>query len=323
MQPEVLTWRQLCQRCGSPAKARRVLAEQAWWRVLRNAYVDSAHPDDAQTRAAAARAVLPADAVLSHRSALWVLGLDVLPPVQLLDVTVPRGRHLEPRRGLRAHAASLPDEDVCDLAGLAFVSAARAVVDVARQEPLVEAVAIGDAALRAGACTIEQVAQCLAGAAGLRGVVNARLVLPQLEPRSESLMESRLRMKVVLGGLPRPQAQHDVYDDDGNHCGRGDLHLEGVLLEYDGREERLKKERFNSDRRRRARLSDVGMELREFTGYDVYRRTDEDVCREILRAIAQAAHRDRSRLRTGPDTLRAPRLRPLPTRAELALSRAA
>jgi hypothetical protein len=194
---------------------------------------------------------------------------------------------------------------------------------VARSDPLVEAVAFGDAVLRSGAATLEQLEESLDRAVGLRGVRAARRVVPHLEPRSESLMESRLRMKAVLGGLPRPDAQFDMYDDNGQHCGRGDLHLEGLIIEYDGREERLKKSRFNSDRRRRSRISDLGFEIREFTGADVYQRTDADVCAEIRRGIAQAARRDRSRYRTGRDTLRPPQRRPLPTLAELSQEDAA
>lgn len=316
MHIEVLTWQELVRRLGGLAPARRALAEGAWWRVLRNAYVDSLNADLPQTRLAAAKRVLPAGVALSHRGALWALGLDVLEVDQTLDVTVGRGRHLEARPGLRPHTAALPDRELCERDGVLIVSAARAFVDVARRESLVEAVAIGDAVLRSGAATSGQLELTMADAAGLRRVVAARLVLPHLEPRSESLMESRLRMKLVLGGLPRPEAQFDVYDDRGMHCGRGDLHLDGVVLEYDGREERLSKSRFNSDRRRRGRISDVGFEMREFTGADVYQRTDEDVCAEVRRAIAQAAPRDRSRFRSGPDTLRAPRLRPLPTLAD-------
>ena len=318
---EVLTWPELVRRLDGPSPARRALAEGTWWRVLRNAYVDSVHADVPQTRLAAARAVLPAGVALSHRSALWSLGLDVLDADQVLDITVPRGRHLEPRPGLRPHTAALPDHELCERAGLLIVSAARAFVDVARRESLVEAVAVGDAVLRSGAATSEQLEISMAGATGLRRVVAARRVLPHLESRSESLMESRLRMKLVLGGLPRPEAQFDVYDDRGVHCGRGDLRIDGVLLEYDGREARLKKSRFISDRRRRSRISDVGFEIREFTATDVYQRTDADVCAEVQRALAQAAPRDRSRFRTGPDTLRPPRLRPLPTLADRAAAR--
>jgi hypothetical protein len=314
---EVLAWQQLVVRAGSAGLARRWIKDGLWWRVLRNAYVEHIHPDGPATRLAAVRVALPPSVALSHRAVLWALGVDVLARSELLDVTAAPGHRVARRPGLYPHTAALPDEELVEVDGLLMVSAARSFVDVARADTLVEAVAYGDAVLRSGAATLDQLEDCLDRAGGLRGVVGARLVMPYLEPRSESLMESRLRMKVVLGGLPQPDAQFDMYDDTGEHCGRGDLHLEGVILEYDGRAERLEKGKFNSDRRRRSRISDVGFEIREFTSADVYGRTDAGICAEILRAIAQAARRDRSRFRKGPDTLRAPRLRPLPTVAEI------
>lgn len=265
-------------------------------------------------RLAALRSVLPPDLAISHRTALWLRGIDVLGP--FLDITAPRGRRLESRPELAPRSAALPGEDLCEVDGLLMVSAARAVVDVARTEPLIEAVAVADAVLRAGAATQDQLLDVLERSHGLRGVIAARAVMPQLELRSESLMESRFRMRLVLGEVPRPEAQLDVYDDDG-HIGRVDLHLRGVVLEYDGRAERLEKAVFVSERRRQTRLAQTGLEIRRFTSHDYYLRPAAAVCGEVMRAVAQAAGRDRSRVRSGPDTLRAPRLRPLPTLADL------
>ena len=206
------------------------------------------------------------------------------------------------------------------LGGAPVTSAARALVDVARASSLVEAVAVGDAVLRSGAADLSDVLAVLESSAGLRGVRVARAVVPHLEPRSESLMESRLRMRLVLGGVPRPEAQLDVYDADG-HVGRVDFHLDGVVLEYDGRESRLDRAVFVAERRRQTRLAETGLELRRFTAADYYVRPAAAVCGEVLRAVAQAAGRDRSRLQTGPDTLRRPRLARLPTVAEQRLKR--
>ncbi|MDX6199885.1 MAG: hypothetical protein QOJ79_3036 [Actinomycetota bacterium] len=314
----MLSWRELVKRTSSRRLADAALVEGSWWRVLRDAYVEWCHEDTPAVRAAALRKVLPRDVALSGRAALWVLGVDVLPLSGELDVTVPRGRHLQARPRIRAHIAALPDAELCEVNGLLVVSASRAFVDVARRELLTEAVAFGDAVLRSGAATLELIDSSLARAAGLRNVRAARAVVPHLEPRSESLMESRLRMKLVLGGLARPQAQFDMYDEQGAHAGRGDLHLDGVVLEYDGREERLKKSKFNADRRRRSRISELGLEIREFTAADVYTRSDLSVCAEVRRAIVVAHGRDRSRLRAGSDTLPRPRLQPVPTRADAA-----
>ncbi|MBK5306776.1 MAG: hypothetical protein JJD92_08840 [Frankiaceae bacterium] len=317
MDIEVLTWRELVKKVGSRRLADNALVEGLWWRVLRDAYVEWFHDDTPAVRVSALRKVLPPDVALSGRAALWALGVDVLSKTGELDVTSPRGRHLERRPGVVPHIAALPDSELCEANGLLLVSAARAFVDVARRESLTEAVAFGDAVLRSGAGTLDQFRESLDSARGLRNVTAARAVVPHLEPRSESLMESRLRMKLVLGGLPRPEAQFDMYDEHGVHAGRGDLHIDGVVLEYDGREERLKKSRFNADRRRRSRIAELGLEIREFTAADVYVRSSVSLCAEVLRAIQVAKGRDRRRLCSGRDTLPAPRLRPLMTRADV------
>lgn len=320
MEIEVLTRAELVRRCGSPDKARQQVRLGVWRRVVRNAYVDGVWGDSPEVRLAVLRKLLPEDVAVSHRTALWLLGRDVLG--DKLDVTVGRGRHLASWPGVRMHIAALPDVEVVELDGLLRTSVARSVVDVARSESLVEAVAFGDEALRSGAATADLIAASLDVAHGLRGVVAARRVLPLLNGRSESPMESRLRMGFVLGGVEGLDVQYDVYDDDG-HAGRSDMHLDGVLVEYDGREERLNKPVFTAERRRQNRLADTTLQLRRFTAPDYYRSTPAQLAAVLRRAVAAANGRDRLRVRSGPDTLRPPALMPLPTRAELSARRAA
>lgn len=317
MQFEVVRWTELVRRLGSPAKARAAVDSGAWRRVVRDAYVPDDVPDGPAVRVEALQLVLPPHVALSHRTAVWALGVDVLARDRdgrdLLDVTAPRGLHLEPRPGLRVHSALLPDEELCEVGGLLLVSAARAFVDVARSDTLIEAVAFGDAVLRSGAGTLSQFDEALHRAGGLRGIRAARALVPHLEPRSESLMESRLRMRLVLGGVPRPASQLDLYDADG-HAGRVDLYVKGVVVEYDGREARLLKPIFVHERRRQTRIADLRCEIRRFTSDDYYGRSAASVCADVWRAIEIARGRDRPALRSGPDTLRPARLSPLPTR---------
>lgn len=313
----MLSWGKLVARLGGHDRAERAVADGFYRRVLRNAYVDDVVPDGPLVRATALRQVLPSEAALAGRSALWALGVDVLPDDERLDVVTVRGRHLVARPGVRTWSALLPDDELVDLpGGLLAVCAARAVVDVARRERLVEAVAVGDAVLRAGATNVELLALAVERAAGLRGVLAARRMLPHLEPRSESQGESRLRMQLVLGGLPRPQAQVDYYNRAGEHVARADLVLEGAVLEYDGREQRLRKPVFVSDRRRQNALVEAGVELRRYVGADVVDARRAWLCAQVLRAVRAAAKRPAPELVRGADTLRAPRLRPAQTRAE-------
>lgn len=305
---ELYGWDELVRRAGSPARARTWVERGEVWRVVHGVYASHACLDGHEVRARALRLALPPDVALSHRTALWALGLDLLESA--LDVTAPRGPRVQARPGVRVHSAALPDSELCEVQGLLVVSAARAVVDVARSEPLLEAVALGDAVLRAGAATRALVDAALESSLGLRRVRAARVVVEHLDGRAESLMESRLRVRLVQGGL-RPEVQVDL-DDDRGHVGRVDLVVEGVLVEYDGRDVHLQGDAFVHERRRQARLLEGGAVLRRYTAADVYRRSAEDLCAEVRRAAAAVRP---GPLRRGADTQRLPRLRPLPTLA--------
>jgi hypothetical protein len=111
-----------------------------------------------------------------------------------------------------------------------------------------------------------------------------------------------------------------VYDA-GGHVARTDFHLEGVVLEYDGRKERLERAKFTGDRTRQNRLADTGLEIRRFTSYDYYGRPHAAVCADVLRAVAVARSRDRSKVFRGPDTL--PRPKRVPPMSLAATTRAA
>lgn len=311
---EVVTWQELTALAGSRHRAARLVEDGLFRRVLHGVYVQDVVEDSPGLRCAALHRVLPDGVALSGRTALWAMGVDVLPADGHVDVTTGRGRHLEHRPGVSVHSALLPDSQLVELpSGLLAVSAPRAFVDIARREHLVEVVALGDALLRSGAATADQLKGAVDRAAGLRGVVAARAALPYLESRSESQGESRLRMGLVLEGLPRPEAQVDYYDEYGRHVARVDLVLEGVLLEYDGREQRLRKQVFVHDRRRQDALVDRGVELRRYASDDVRPSRTPWLAAEVRRAIRAAAGRPAPALFGGPDTLRPPRLAPLPT----------
>lgn len=312
-----MTWQDALRLAGSRARAGAWLAREGWWRVYRDVYASPVVDDGPEVRCRALRRVLPSHAALSHRTALWVLGVDVLG--RRLDVTVPRGHHLEARPGVRTHQAALPARELCDVDGLLVVSAARAVVDVARSEATASAVAVGDAALRAGRTTPALVEAALARAPGLRGCRAARTAVGLLDGRAESPPESVLRVALVSAGLPGVEAQVDLYEASGRHAGRADLLIDGlVVVEFDGRAAHLAREGFAHERRRQNRLLEAGLELRRFSADDLTGPRLSAACQEVQRALVLARARPRHRLHRGPDTLRPPRLTVPPTRADLA-----
>src|SRR6202011_5095296 len=101
-----------------------------------------------------------------------------------------------------------------------------------------------------------------------------------------SPMETRLRMVVVLNGLPRPEVQVTVRDETGFPIGRTDLYYPAhrLGLEYDGETHRAS---LAEDNRRQNRLLLADVRLLRFTASDVFRRPDSVVA-QVRDALAQA-----------------------------------
>jgi very-short-patch-repair endonuclease len=109
-------------------------------------------------------------------------------------------------------------------------------------------------------------------------------VLRYVEPKSESPMETRLRMLVVMARLPRPEAQVIIRDGP-RFLGRPDLYYreQRLGLEYDGATHRDTRAQ---DNRRQNLLLDAGVRLLRFTASDIYETPDAVVAlvRSALRA---------------------------------------
>jgi very-short-patch-repair endonuclease len=158
-------------------------------------------------------------------------------------------------------------EIVC-IRGLPATSIARTIADLAGRISLTEAVVIADAALHNRRIRLAQLKVWASANGGRRGIRGLRRVLELAEPASESPMESRLRMVLFLGGLPRPKAQVAIYNRDGRFVGRPDLfypeHRLGI--EYDGG---VHREALAQDNRRQNALLRAGVRLLRFTAGDV------------------------------------------------------
>jgi len=95
-----------------------------------------------------------------------------------------------------------------------------------------------------------------------------RRVSTLAEPKTESRMETLLRLVVVQSGLPAPEAQVEIYDDSGDLVARVDFYYrrQRLALEYDGA---IHKDQLAEDNRRQNRLMKLGIRLLRFTAGDV------------------------------------------------------
>jgi very-short-patch-repair endonuclease len=218
---------------------------------------------------------LPAGAAFSGMTAAWLHGLDVA-PCNPIEVTIPDPGGTRRRAGVSVSRASLGADEILLLRGVPTSTALRTVVDVGGRNPLTEAVVIADLFLHARLVTINRLHAYVAEHPGAKGVARLRRVVDLAEPKAESAMETRLRMLLVLAGLPRPEVQVPIHDDYGNFLGRPDLlyRAERLAIEFDGANHR---ERMVDDNRRQNGLVGAGYRLLRFTAADVYRTPDSVV----------------------------------------------
>jgi very-short-patch-repair endonuclease len=136
----------------------------------------------------------------------------------------------------------------------------------------VEAVVIADAALHMR-LRLDRLEEWARSKIGHRGIHNLRRVLTLVDGNAESPMESRLRMVLVLAGLPRPRSQVSIHDRWGRFIGRCDLYYERERLgvEYDGG---IHRNALVEDNRRQNKLLNAGVRLLRFTAADVFQNSD-------------------------------------------------
>ena len=168
--------------------------------------------------------------------------------------------------------------------GLPTTSALRTVVDLGGRDPLTEGVVAADLFLHARLVTIDELRSYIAQHPGVKGIARLRRVVDLAEPKAESAMETRLRMLLVLGGLPRPEVQVSIHDQRGRFLGRPDLlyRLQRLAIEYDGANHR---NRLVDDNRRQNGLIGAGFRLLRFTAADVY-GTPEIVAVQVRQSLA-------------------------------------
>ncbi len=259
----------------------RQLTGPRYRRLFPDVYVPAGLALDHHARCQAAALLLPLGSGVSHQSAAYLHGVELLPlggaPV---EVTVPRGRALRSPPGLVVRRAAVPQADLCRRSGLPVTTPLRTAFDLARGPCLESAVAAIDALLYRRLVTVPGLRSFLAGHEGWPGVRRVPGVLDLVATDVESPMETRLRLLLLQAGLPRPTVQHDVCDADGHFVARLDLAYPKVFvgLEYDGDHHRDRTV-FQRDVARLNRL--------RLCSWTVLRFTADDVLRHRERVVAQ------------------------------------
>jgi hypothetical protein len=226
---------------GSDALAAELLTRDAlrssrWRRLFRDVYADADLPDGHRLRVQGAALLVPADAAFSGRSAAHLLGIGAAADAHTaVEVTVTPASRFGPVAGLRIRRAALGSEDVLTIGRKRCTSELRTALDLARLEPLLDAVPLLDAMLHRAVVAEPALRAAAAGLPSGRGVRQARRAVDLVDERAESPPESRLRVLLTLAGLP-PEPQWSVRRPDGVFVARVDLAYPSarVAVEYDG-----------------------------------------------------------------------------------------
>lgn len=175
------------------------------------------------------------------------------------DAEIVLAQHCHPRpTGVTTRTDRLRDEEIATRFGCRITSPVRTAFDLARRVPLVEAVSAVDALAHRTQFTPAHLDELAGHHRRARGIVAVRRVLSLMDPRAESLPETRLRLGLADRGVPPGVPQHRVTLLTGERK-RLDLAwpTRMVALEYDGPEHRSVTGQ-NRDAFHRARLADLG-----------------------------------------------------------------
>lgn len=223
---------------------RHLSRERLVRQVYPGCFVDASLPDTIDLRFAIVRRILPSDVVVARRAAAWLHGLDLLdhrglPSTPSLEVVTKRSVRRPQHKLVSSHVSDdLMRSDVMIVGGIQVTTPLRTVADLSRFAPRPDALVAADAFLNKELITSEQLTRSLVRWRGRRGIRQAHEIADLADGRSQSGGESRMRLRIIDMGLPRPALQIPVYDAFGRIRFWLDLGWKHwrLAIEYDGEE---------------------------------------------------------------------------------------
>ncbi|WP_176883499.1 DUF559 domain-containing protein [Nocardioides sp. YR527] len=219
-------------------------------------------------RAEAALMTYADSAFASHATAARIAGLP-LPVLPGEHVTVLAQKDRHRLAGVVCHCA--PRAEVRTVNGVRVSLIEQNFVELATLLTLVDLVVVGDHLVRKNPGGLGRLQRYCAKAAG-PGAVAARRALAYVRTGVDSPMETRLRMLIVLAGLPEPLVNQLVGEESELDFRKYDMCWPAIklIVEYDGRQHVERQEQWESDIDRREKIDDDGWRILVFIAKDVY-----------------------------------------------------
>lgn len=205
-------------------------------------------------RAQAVLKLVPAGSRISHHTAAELWGA-VVPKDGNTHVTLPSAHRRQVRKGVKSHCGLEPAQTTLRK-GLPVSTPEQTFLELAAAGmTLVDLVVVADGMIRAEHTTAQRLIETADGWPG-RGCRVARRAAGLAREGVDSPMETRLRLLIVLAGLPEPQVNLLLRARDGSWQRRYDLayqHL-NLIVEYEGRQHAEDVEQWLTDITRREEL---------------------------------------------------------------------
>lgn len=245
------------RRAGIPVKQ---LTTKRFRKLFHDLYVSADLAITPAVLAAAALRISPLGSHASHFTAAQIWG-GVVPDQPLTHVSSPHRRTRSERRGVGSHETRRGSQVVI-FQQLRVSSPEQTFIDLATELNLVDLVVLGDSLVAKRRTTTKEIVEAANAWQG-RGSRLARRAAHLVRAGVDSPMETRLRMLMVLAGLPEPVVNHIEYGSNGAWAKRFDLCYPDLLLiiEYDGRQHAEDDRQWGRDIERREELDTDGWRL--------------------------------------------------------------
>lgn len=247
--------------------SRGTLQGRRYRQVVPGIYVAREAPTtDNRLRAGLLAAGTP-ESFLSHHDAARLWG-GVVPHSPDVQVSVPRGVIRRRRAGVRVHTS--PRRPV-RFRGFPVTSPVDTFLDLAAVLDLVDLVVLGDSLVRRGRVTPEQLVEAARTARGRYTRVAERAAI-LVRRGVDSPMETRVRLLIVLAGLPEPQVDVRFFAEGNALVRRLDLGYPDirVAVEYDGEQHRKRQDVYEGDVLRHEEFDNLGWRIVVVLSKDVF-----------------------------------------------------
>jgi hypothetical protein len=204
-----------------------------YYAVYRNVYLPNGAPLTPVSKAVAAWLWSRREATIAGLSAAALHG------AQWIDARLPaelNRRSRDKTGGILLHSDRLSDDESCSIEGIPVTTPARTAFDIGRRRGLITSVIRLDSLMRATGLQAPEVLVLSDRYRGARGIVQLRRVIALADAGAESPQETKTRLALIDGGLPRPTTQIEVFDEFGHFVARLDMGYDEwkVGVEFDG-----------------------------------------------------------------------------------------